>query len=82
MYDARKKAIRDRKWELNAAFREGQREGEIEGEIKGKIETIQMLQGILRVPVSEGQELRTLTLEQLQATMDDLREKLRNRTPS
>ena len=64
MYDAREKAIRDRKWELNGAFREGQREGKIEGKIEGriegkiegKIETIQALQGILRVPVSEEQE--------------------------
>src|SRR5208282_3731306 len=38
MYDAREKAIRDRKWELNAAFREGKREGEVKGEVKGKIE--------------------------------------------
>ena len=69
MYDAREKAIRDRQWELNAAFREGEREGEIkgkiegkiEGEIKGKIEgkieLIRTLQGILQTPVSEEQEL-------------------------
>ena len=82
MYDAREKAIRDRKWELNGAFREGQREGEIRGKIEGKIETIQTLQGILRVPVSEEQELRTLTLEQLQALTSSLQEKLRNRTLS
>ena len=74
MYDAREKAIRDRKWELNGAFREGK--------IEGKIETIQALQGILSVPVSEEQELRTLTLEQLQALASSLQEKLRNRTPS
>jgi predicted transposase/invertase (TIGR01784 family) len=74
MYDAREKAIRDRKWELNAAFREG--------EIKVRIETIQMLQGLLRVPVAQEPELRTLTLEQLQAMTSDLQEQLRNRTPS
>ena len=90
MYDAREKAIRDRKWELNAAFREGEREGEVKGKIEGKIEgeievrieTIQSLQGILCVPVIEEQELRTLTLEQLQALTSSLQEKLRNRTPS
>ncbi len=43
MYDVREKAIRDRKWELNAASRQGRREGEIEGKIK----TIRMLQGNL-----------------------------------
>jgi predicted transposase/invertase (TIGR01784 family) len=78
MYDAREKAIRDRKWELSSAFREGEREGEI----KGKIESIRMLQGLLNVPVSEEQELRTLTLEQLQALTSSLQENLRNRTPS
>ncbi|MGO9109394.1 MAG: hypothetical protein ACLP9L_09185 [Thermoguttaceae bacterium] len=54
MYDAREKAIRDRKWDLNAAFREGEREGEV----KGKIELIRTLQGILQTSVSEEQELR------------------------
>jgi hypothetical protein len=86
MYDARERAIRDRKSEISAAIREGEIkgkiEGEIEGEIKGEIKTIQMLQGILRLPVSEALELRTLTLEQLQALTIDLQEKLRSRTPS
>jgi len=86
MYDARERAIRDRKSEIYAAVREGEIkgkiEGKIEGEIKGKIEMIQMLQGILRLPASEEQELRLLTLEQLQALTSDLQEKLRSRTPS
>ena len=94
MYDAREKAIRDRKWELNSAFREGEREGEIkgkiegkiEGEIKGKIEgeikLIRTLQGILQTPVSEEQELRAMTLEQLESLTSSLQEELRNRTPS
>ena len=71
MYDARERAIQDREWEIDAAERKG--------EIKGKIETIQMLQGILRVPVGEEKELRTFTLEQLQALTSTLQEKLRNR---
>ena len=59
MYDAREKAIRDRKWELNGAFREGQREGQgVEGEIKGKaegeIKLIRTLQGILGNPRQRG----------------------------
>jgi predicted transposase YdaD len=90
MYDARERAIRDRKSEIYAAIREGEIkgkiegkvEGEIKGKIEGKIETIQMLQGILRLPVSEEQELRASTLEQLQALTNDLQEKLRSRTPS
>ena len=47
MYDAREKAIRDRKWEIAAAERkgrrEGRREGQREGEIKREIKTIRML---------------------------------------
>ncbi len=86
MYDAREKAIRDRKWELNSAFREGEREGEIkgkiEGEIKGKIELIRTLQVILQTSVSEEQELRAMTLEQLESLTGSLQEQLRNRTPS
>ena len=34
MYDARERAIRDRKWELDAAKTEGKTEGKIEGEIR------------------------------------------------
>ena len=86
MYDAREKAIRDRKWELDSAFREGEREGEIKGEIKGKIEgkieLIRTLQGIMQTAVSEEQDLRTMTLEQLESLTSSLQEQLRNRTPS
>ncbi|MGO9110812.1 MAG: hypothetical protein ACLP9L_16450 [Thermoguttaceae bacterium] len=78
MYDAREKAIRDRKWELNAAFREGEREGEV----KGKIELIRTLQGILQTSSSEEQQLRAMTLEQLESLTSSLQEQLRNRTPS
>ena len=74
MYDAREKAIRDRKWESNAAFREG--------EVKGKIELIRTLQGILQTSVNEEQELRAMTLEQLESLTSSLQEQLRNRTPS
>ncbi|MGO8747803.1 MAG: Rpn family recombination-promoting nuclease/putative transposase [Thermoguttaceae bacterium] len=90
MYDAREKAIRDRKWELNAAFREGKMEGKLEGKLEGelkgkmegKIELIRALQGILQTSVSEEQELRAMTLEQLESLTSGLREQLRNRTPS
>ncbi len=37
MYDAREKALRDRKWEIAAAERKGEAKGEVEGEIKGEI---------------------------------------------
>jgi predicted transposase/invertase (TIGR01784 family) len=87
MYDAREKAIRDRKWELNGAFREGQREGlregeikgEVKGEIKGEIKLIRTLQAILDIPVGEEQNLRAMTLEQLEALTSSLQEKLRSR---
>jgi predicted transposase/invertase (TIGR01784 family) len=78
MYDARERAIQDREWEIDAAERKGRREGEIKGEIK----TIQILQGLLGLPVGEAEELRTLAMEQLQALTSTLQEKLRNRVPS
>ena len=77
MYDAREKAIRDRKWEIDAA----ERKGKIEGESKGESRMIRTLQGLAGVPVAEEDELRAFTLEQLQSMTSDLREKLRNRTP-
>ena len=86
MYDARERALRDREWELDATFREGEIkgkiEGEIEGEIKGEIKMIRTLQGLAGVPVADEAELRTMNLAQLQAVTTDLQEKLRNRTPS
>ena len=78
MYDAREKAIRDRKWELGATYREGERKGKIEG----KIETIRILQGLLHAPRQSRSRTCALTLEQLQAMTSDLQEKLRKRTPA
>ena len=78
MYDAREKAIRDRKWELNAAYRDGEREGKIEG----KIELIRTLQGILSIPVSVEQDLRGITWEQLEALTSSLQERIRGRPSS
>jgi len=40
------------------------------------------LQGILHIPVSEEQDLRAMTLEQLETLASSLQEKLRNRTSS
>ena len=83
MYDARERAIRDREWELNAAIREGEIkgkiEGKIEGEIKGEIKMVRTLQNLLGVPVAEEQELRAMTLEQLEAMTSALQEQLRSR---
>jgi predicted transposase/invertase (TIGR01784 family) len=59
--------------------REGRQEGEREGEIRGKIELIRTLQAILCLPVSEEQELRALSWEQLQSLTTDLQERIRNR---
>ncbi len=75
MYDARERAIRDREWEINAAFRDGEIKGKIEGEIK----MIRTLQALLGVPVAEEQELRATTLEQLEAMTSALQEQLRSR---
>jgi hypothetical protein len=79
MYDAREKAIRDENWRLNAARREGEIQGEVKGKIEGEIKLIRTLQGILCVPVSEEEDLRGMTLEQLEALTGSLQEKIRNR---
>jgi predicted transposase/invertase (TIGR01784 family) len=90
MYDAREKAIRDRKWELNSAYREGKLEGEAEGKLEGKLEgkiegeikLIRTLQGILCIPVGEEEDLRGLSLQQLEALTGSLQEKIRSRPSS
>ncbi len=82
MYDARERAIRDRKWEIEAARREGRDEGRDEGEIKGEIKMIRMLQGLLGMALSDEKELSALSLEQLEVLTAGLQEKLRSRTPS
>lgn len=48
----------------------------------GKIELIRTLHGILCVPVSEEENLRGMTLEQLEALTGSLQEKVRNRPSS
>lgn len=71
MYDARERARRDQQTAVNSAIRRGRLEGKIE-----------MLQGILGLPASGEDDLRALSLEQLQALTSTLQEQLRNRTPS
>jgi predicted transposase/invertase (TIGR01784 family) len=82
MYDRRERSIRDRKWELADARREGQDEGRIEGEIKGEIKMIRMLQGLLGMTIRDETELSALGLEQLKALTSGLQEKLRSRAPA
>jgi predicted transposase/invertase (TIGR01784 family) len=82
MYDAREKAIRDRQWLLNAAERQGEAKGEIKGAIEGKIEVVRALQGILCAPVSQEQELRGMTLEELSALTSSLQDQIRGRLSS
>jgi len=82
MYDARERAIRDRKWELDEARLEGKLECERDGLIKGKIEMVRMLQGLLYMPASDEQELSAMGLEGLESLTAGLQEKLRGRTPS
>ena len=76
MYDTREKAIRDQRWILNSARREGREEGEIKGEIK----LIQTLQEILGGPVSDAAVFQGRSLEQLRAMTEELRKKIQRRT--
>ena len=76
MYDTREKAIRDQRWILNSARREGREEGEIKGEIK----LIQTLQEILGGPVSDAAVFQGRSLAQLRAMTEELRKKIQRRT--
>jgi len=98
MYDSRKKAIRDRQWELNASRKEGLIEGEIQGMIKGeikgkikgmlegeievKIELIRFLQEILQIPISTASDFEGKSLEDLQSLATDLKERILRRHSS
>ncbi len=79
MYDAREKSIRDRQWELNASFREGEATGEVKGEAKGEAKMIRTLEDLLGDPVTAEDELLQLDLPTLQARSEALRQKLRSR---
>jgi hypothetical protein len=74
-YDAGERASRDRKCEHHAAFREGRIKGEREGEVR----LIRPLQGILGLPATEEQEMRTMNLGRLQDITGNRQAKLRNR---
>ena len=65
MYDARERAIRDRKWELDAAKREGK--------VEGKIELIHTLQGLLYQPLTGEKGARGNEFEQLETLKSSLR---------
>jgi hypothetical protein len=52
------------------------------GKIEGEIKLIRTLQGILRVPVSEEEELRGMTFLQLEALTGNFRDEIRNRPSS
>ena len=82
MYDAREKAIRDQQWALKASYLEGEARGDARGKIDEKVDFIRTLQGILAVPISVEQELRSLSLEQLASLTGVLQEKIRNRLSS
>ena len=58
MYDARERAIRDRKWEIDSAKQEGKTEGEIK--------LIRTLQGLLYYPLGDEKEHAAMSLRQLE----------------
>ena len=74
MYDARERAIRDRRSEINAARREGK--------IEAKVDLIRRLQAILNIPASTDQVLQAMDLPQLESLADNLQSQIRNRMSS
>ena len=75
MCDAREKAMRDQKWALNQAHREGLFEGKIDGEIK----LIRTLEGVLGLALSKEEDLQKQGLESLQKLATILQDRARNR---
>jgi predicted transposase/invertase (TIGR01784 family) len=74
-------------WQIrDAADRYGMEEkfekGKIEGKIEGEIKVIRTLQEILRMPVSDVQDLIALDLPQLESLTNNLQDQLRNRSSS
>ena len=92
MYDSREKAKLDKLSEFNAAVKSafsegrtageiiGRTEGEIIGRMEGEIKAIGMLQSILQLPLTPTEELRKMTLEQLQSVTTRLQDQVRSRT--
>ena len=91
MYDAREKALRDRKWEIDTAKEEGRIEGKIELEKKKKKKKIRdrrqdrtgpNASGTARAAGRRGRSLAGHGPGQLQAMTGELQDKLRGRKPS
>ncbi|MEI7460103.1 MAG: hypothetical protein WCK15_11900 [Pirellula sp.] len=74
-YARHRAIVRDQRWALNAAHREG----EIKGEIKGEIELIRTLEGILGLALSNVEDLQKLDLADLQSRTSNLQDRARNR---
>ncbi len=76
MYDQREKALRDYKWLIEGARREGREEGREEGELIGKIVLLRQLLGEEEM---SKEALRGLPRDELSSMVDDLQERLRSR---
>ncbi len=76
MYDQREKAQRDYEWAMSAAREEGLEKGREEGKLAGRIQTLQELLGD---KVSSDAELIALEVDELQAQVDTLQQRLRAR---
>ncbi|MDP1560206.1 MAG: hypothetical protein Q8M16_02305, partial [Pirellulaceae bacterium] len=84
MYDAQEKQRRDLLWLQNIAIEEAEERGEARGEARGKLRgeltgKIGILQEILGLPVSTDSELKSRTLEELQAQLTDLQVRVKSR---
>ena len=90
MHDSSEKFIRDFRWQLNAAYREGLAErlaqeklkGEMEGRISSEIKIIQFLQKNLKLPVSSKSDFAGKSLEELLQQTAELHNQTRNRRSS
>jgi predicted transposase/invertase (TIGR01784 family) len=84
MYDQREKALRDHQWMLESAREQGREQGREEGRQEGLekgalMGKIQFLQQLLSEGPSAAADLRQQSLDELNALLTDLQQRLRGR---
>lgn len=78
-YEDRLKFLRDEAGKLRAAKQEGREEGRNEGAIEATAATVRLLESLLGIHQTNESELVSLSLESLQAKVEELQERLRRR---
>jgi predicted transposase/invertase (TIGR01784 family) len=78
-YEDRLRLERDEKARMQAAIEEGKAQGKAEGKAEEKVNTIRLLEGLLRMETTSMTELQGQSLDDLDRRITDLQLHLRNR---